>query len=458
MLFRSDSKEAALWTVSGEVSGNNYGKKYEIAGRSALIRAFPLWVDYKVPVPIGDALLVVAKSSSDLSQIDPYISSYSKIRIKFILCDGIGDQAKFEAKWNAISIRKKVPIEFIEKLIEANNELVKVVAEIFKKFDKDNNGRIELSDIQAISKELGSELSEEEANSMMKILNIHGDKKICLEEFVSWWKTGCQGISFKMNSIINNMIRKDSIISNLMELTDLNKNTSNQIINLNLKFQLGKIESPGFSIGVVAFTSGKELDSEIQKYTEPTGISSEDSFIGLSFGAKNSKQASSKLEDVLVTSILMGTSLSKMAEEISSNFEFKYGSTSDKAIACIIPTIKGATNLAPLIPIIERFAGNISSNQALGLKISLNNDLNTCVIEDKSFMDLLFDGISFDILAKLSPNLKTRLIAAINHFGLFKKCQSVLTNLNLGSFETIINSVNSETEFDTTPILKAALR
>ena len=61
---------------------------------------------------------------------------------------------------------------------------------IFKQFDKDESGYIDLQELKSISAELGRELDEAELEECIKDLDINKDGKISYEEFSTWWLSG----------------------------------------------------------------------------------------------------------------------------------------------------------------------------------------------------------------------------------------------------------------------------
>ena len=63
---------------------------------------------------------------------------------------------------------------------EPEEELV----EVFKIFDKDNNGHIDWYDLKTIFQELGEKLSDDDLKEMIDEHDHDGDKSLSFEEFV----------------------------------------------------------------------------------------------------------------------------------------------------------------------------------------------------------------------------------------------------------------------------------
>lgn len=75
----------------------------------------------------------------------------------------------------------------------------KDLLEVFKSFDKDNSGTIELSELKAVIKEMGETIPEKELLKIMKNMDTNGDGKISFPEFEYWWKYGQKG---KLKNIV----------------------------------------------------------------------------------------------------------------------------------------------------------------------------------------------------------------------------------------------------------------
>jgi Ca2+-binding EF-hand superfamily protein len=61
---------------------------------------------------------------------------------------------------------------------------------VFKSFDKDNSGFIDINELKDVSVELGRPLDAAELEECMKDLDQNKDGKISYDEFANWWLSG----------------------------------------------------------------------------------------------------------------------------------------------------------------------------------------------------------------------------------------------------------------------------
>lgn len=77
------------------------------------------------------------------------------------------------------------------------------MSKIFKAFDKDGSGYIDINELKVVSKELGKELDQAELEECMKDLDINKDNNISYDEFRKWWLSGRQGLSPWMRRLLS---------------------------------------------------------------------------------------------------------------------------------------------------------------------------------------------------------------------------------------------------------------
>lgn len=80
---------------------------------------------------------------------------------------------------------------------------IEMLKAAFSKFDKDNSGSISLTELQALSKELGVGMTDADAAQNMKELDKNGDGTLSFAEFSDWWaadssRGGNKGLRLKL--------------------------------------------------------------------------------------------------------------------------------------------------------------------------------------------------------------------------------------------------------------------
>lgn len=111
------------------------------------MKANPFWVDCKHPYPIVNGVIIYCDAADDLPEVDSVVKYYLTVPIKFLIYDGISEQKDYESMWKIKGIKKSLPNEIISLIMNAHNDLVKLVSKVFTEFDKDKSGFIELNEI-----------------------------------------------------------------------------------------------------------------------------------------------------------------------------------------------------------------------------------------------------------------------------------------------------------------------
>ena len=400
------AKETAEWAVSGEKVGEDYEKKYDIAGRTMVIKAIPTWTDKAMPV--CDGLVVICKSADDLPAMESIINNYMQVPIKFILYDGASDQIEYEVKWNAKGFDKKTPVEFVEKLIDANNVLVKLVASVFNAFDKDHSGFIDVSEIEAVAKELGSELPKMEVEQIVDELDTDKDGKVSMEEFVEWWKTGRKGKADKLGGFIKSWLQKNPIVQQVVDAASSIKEHAGEPIKMmegSMAVYVNKGKALDLSVEIIGMTKGKALDSEFQAFSGAVELKPKEPFVGIGFGAKNPKAAREKFEELVNNGLAMAKAMIPQVETSMNFVEIKHGETSNKSVMCITASTAGSSNIAPIIEMLNNLGGVILPDQQLQVFLGFATDLSKLITEDKPFYELLMNGASFEVKSSVNPKM-----------------------------------------------------
>ena len=82
------------------------------------------------------------------------------------------------------------------------------MTKVFKSFDNDNIGYIDIKKLQEVSKELsGKALDQAELEECMKDLDRNRDNMITYDDFRKWWLSGRQGLSQTMRRLLSIKIK-----------------------------------------------------------------------------------------------------------------------------------------------------------------------------------------------------------------------------------------------------------
>ena len=414
------AKELAEWAVEGEKIGESYEKKFELSGRTLSIKANPVWAEQKGAKPVGDGLLIACKEGSDLAMMEPVVEHYRKMPIKFIIYDGAADQTDYEVRWAAKGIPKKSASELAEKLITANNELVKLIATVFKSFDKDHSGYIELNEIQSLAKELGSDIPESEAVKIISELDTNHDGRISLEEFVEWWKTGQQGRTIKMSGLIEGWVKKNPLVQAaadaIAKITGAVESLKEEVFKINessFAVHAPRVTEPGLLLEFGVMTKGGDLDSEFKLYSSAIALNPKEPFLGIAIGARNPATIKGNLEEMVGMGIAMAGGINKEAAQALSFIEPKFGQTSNKAFLCIAPSAQGSPMVEMGMQGIAPFLGLVTPDQLLRLSLAFATDLQKLITEDRPFYELLMDGVTCEAKARGNDKLTEKLLAML---------------------------------------------
>ena len=63
------------------------------------------------------------------------------------------------------------------------------IQEIFSHFDRDGNGTIDAEEFGALMEALGAEMSDEELEIGLTIIDANGNGQVEFDEFIDWWTT-----------------------------------------------------------------------------------------------------------------------------------------------------------------------------------------------------------------------------------------------------------------------------
>jgi hypothetical protein len=455
------AKEAARWAVSEENKGNFYEKQYEISGLAMSIRVYPLWIDQKARKPAGDGLLLVARTPGDLQAMETFIEAYKGMPIKFILYDGTPIEPSFEAKWDAKPLSKGPPMEFVEKLITTNNEIVKRVAKVFKSFDTSGTGKIDTSKLKSVAEELMNEFQNDIYATNTENLEAIKAGLSNLEDVMEWWKSGGLENPSQVGTMIKSIIDENPIVQIIIQSLKQIKipSQSDKMVEGKFSAHANKVEAPGIGIHFAVKSCGNSLDTNFQEYANSVGIGNYDPFIGIAFRSPNPEEAVMELRNLLDSVVMLGKSMSAEVNDLMTFIDFKYGTTNDKVLLCVVPSDKGATAIDPIISLLNSFSHIIVSDQFITIDINLACDLEKLATEERPFYDILLDGITMNMNYKVNPEINRYL----NHMQASSGAlnflpKTIRKSLASSLFVTdLIKSADGELEFEVTQDVKEAV-
>ena len=401
------AKQDAEWTVYGAVVSGQYQAKHEIASHTVVINATPYVVGHAGPKPVGDALLFIARAASDFEAVMPALKAFEKMPLKFVLYDGAPSNPSVEAQLGLKGAPKLGPGDFAGLLIQENNKFVGLVLQVFKNFDKDGSGFLDLKEIAAVAKELGTELSEPELAQIMQELDTNKDKKVSMEEFVDWWKTGRQERSGKMGNLVTDWLKKHKVMESLSEaatkLAALGE--EHKLQKSSFAFHVNRVKAAGLLFEFSAMTKGSALANEFQVFSGATALAPDQPFFGLALGAKNPKEARGILEELINSGLMMASGMIPPVEKVMPMINPKFGETNNKAVFTVDPSESGKGMVAQVLKLAQRFLPLIAADQSMRFFTAFATDLQKLITEDKPFWELLLDGISAEFKSETSPTL-----------------------------------------------------
>lgn len=162
----------------------------------------------------------------------------------------------------------------------------------FAKFDKDGSGAIDKAELGLLSKDLGSELNEEQLTEALKDLDLNGDGVIDITEFSRWYFTGMKPYKGTRRSLLKAGAASKKIfdaISEQARLTLIGQELKMKTHSISVGFN--KPAAPATRITVNQWAGGKthvaQRDSLHARYN------------GTSKDSKNTKRAHSSGNGVL---------------------------------------------------------------------------------------------------------------------------------------------------------------
>jgi len=400
------TKEIASWLVSNKNEYDFFEQEYTIQYQKITLRVFPFWANKKESRPIGEGVLFVCKAAEELKRIESMMDTYSKMPIKYILYDGIPQQSEFEAKWSVTPITKGESKDFIQQLLISINEIDKRISDVFSKIDVNQSGSIGSSEIENVVKGLGSEMSKEEADSIMKFSDYD---TITRDEFIEWWRTGRRSEALIMQKVTKEVydrtMYEDEMFDEIRKLME-DENIKTRTTQTNFEVILNEGTKDGLRINISLMARGELLDSLIKAYSSAIDIYPKEFFVGIGFGSKDIKVAGNHLKSIVNAITIMGAAFNKMFAETMHNIDIKYGQGEDKAFCCICPSTKGSSIITGLLAKLIHFTNAVKANQFIDIILAFDMNLDKLANDPRALYDLMLDGFTLKVKADVTNKLQ----------------------------------------------------
>ena len=402
----SGARDISHWVTSGEKIGDDFEKTYSINDVSMTVKPFPVWNEGTTPV--SDGILIICKTTKDLPGVESIVSKYKRVPIKFILYEGAGGKTEYEEKWMAEGHSKETPEKFIEKLMDADYEVVHVVTAVINAFDKSESGAIDTSMIETVVKAMGSDISKSEAEQAGRQLDVTNIGKVSAEVFIDWWKSGRRGSADKMAATVKEIIKKEDLLTKFNEKLEPVRaviSSSGAVKDGSFAVYLNKTAKPKFCVEVKVMTKSKELETEFQTFSKGLELKPKEPFIALAVKAKNPKAVKEKLEGLVGDLITMMKAGHHEALEAMNFVDFKYITAGEKAVVCLVPSASGSSALVPILEFVNNFIDILRPDLLAKASLGFAIDLSQVATEYRPFYALLMDGVNFELSFKLQAGL-----------------------------------------------------
>lgn len=181
-------------------------------------------------------------------------------------------------------------------MVESSKEAIR---QVFKAFDKDGSGSLDMNEISLVAKELGHEISAQELKLIFADIDSNKDNKISFDEFFVWWSFGRENkleklvyLQLKAMNLLNKAKAAYNKVGGLLE-AKYNKDVSSHFFNVSLGSQESKS-----SISVKA-VGGSGHPEFFNSKSGNSGISSDSISVLFRFESPNPNQASTEISALL---------------------------------------------------------------------------------------------------------------------------------------------------------------
>lgn len=207
-----------------------------------------------------DAVVIYYEDPKEINFMKDIITKYQDAPIKIFLGnDKYADAKNYKAESFTLA-EKDQSAAYIKN---QHTQVDEMIQKVFKQFDKDNSGYIDVNELNDIAKELGKPLDQAEVEESLKDLDISKDNKISLDEFRAWWLSGRQSASKWIRRLLNFKLKTskfvDAVGGNLKEVVDEASQEDQNISTNHLSININKVQNPGTTINAKLLIVAPEL-------------------------------------------------------------------------------------------------------------------------------------------------------------------------------------------------------
>ncbi len=333
-----------------------------------------------------------AAEQGDVPILLPMIDAYSMYPVKIIVHE---TSVTFSAG-QAANVTK-VPrgdMKVLAQNIKVERE--KFLAQlliVFKSLDKDNSGYIDADELVKASKELGTELTKEQADSTLVKIDTDGDKKISFDEFAYWWSSGRKLFGHGLKDMLISKLKDSAFVKTIQSSAkgeDTTRSTSY------FHFGVNKEDKARLQLIIKAASYGPEYN-EIKKayfpqYT-PNGI-----HFTVIMNCRTPATALSQVEKVVTLlamihgmmvpqSVVSSEELKPVVKQRGSSIvvSLSLGYNEDSSRQQLLESM---AMLAPILKI---------GGQSVELKLRFASDLNVLCTDKRPIYSLIMEGCGMEI-------------------------------------------------------------
>jgi len=315
-------------------------------------------------------------------------------------------------------MKKKIKVE------PPSEETLNNMLSVFKSFDKDGSGYIDIKEVKLAAKELGQEISDEEMKKIFQEMDTNKDKKISFKEFSDWWYYGKVN---KMESLVFLKLK-------MMNLLSKNKALQTRLGNVLSDKYEGDLDKIAFGLQVgdsepktrlqLKLSTGKSSNTLFQALTTDMELSPGFTVFIKARPAQEPKEAEVSLRE-FISKLKQGeedqepdlsaTLLDMLQFHVKSDDQYVYlGMTTESSF------VKGMAT-EPVAGLLNNTNENFDTE--LSFSLGFKNDLATLLnhLQNEKIVLSLLEGFSVNINGSISSefakNLRQEFLQSLESAG-----------------------------------------